>query len=75
MVYGHSLATEDNMTTEPKLYVNVFRNRERLEAHDGVFHTRWEAVDAAKEYAAHYEVTLTDLGQIDLSSEFVSVED
>jgi hypothetical protein len=54
----------------PAFYVNVFDNRGRLEAHDGVWTNRADAVDAAEQYADSYRFTLTDAGKIDLTEEF-----
>jgi hypothetical protein len=54
----------------PTLYVNVFDNHGRLEAHDGVYTSRAEAADAAEQYADTYRFTLTDAGKVDLTPEF-----
>jgi hypothetical protein len=54
----------------PTLYINIFRNGERLEAHDGVYTSRTEAIDAAEGYGDSYEFTLTEAGRINLEPEF-----
>src|ERR1700728_3994651 len=52
------------------LFVNVHRTSFGLEAHDGVWTSRADAVDAAEAYADTYAFTLTDAGTIDLTPEF-----
>ena len=54
----------------PALFINVFRNGNRLEAHDGVWTSRKDAVDAAEAYADTYAYTVTDAGKINLEPEF-----
>lgn len=52
------------------VFVNVFNGARGSEAHDGVWTSRFDAVEAAEQYANTYEYTLTDIGKIDLSRDF-----
>jgi hypothetical protein len=54
----------------PILYVNIHNGALGLEAHDGVWTSRADAVDAAEAYYNTYAFTLTDAGKIDLTPEF-----
>jgi hypothetical protein len=54
----------------PTVFVNIHRTSHGLEAHDGVWTGRADAVDAAEQYASSYQYTLTDAGRIDLTPDF-----
>lgn len=59
------------MSNQPTVYVTLVKDRRgNIEAHDGVWGNRDDAIDEAEQYADHYHLTLTDAGLIDLRDEF-----